>query len=113
MLSIFDRINQALTGDTMLSKKDLFAAANISNTLSNRALFQVLVENKKLIPIGHGRGRKYHLPPMLKCMPIEGLYTFWQKGDGNITFEFELEEPIVFSSYEECAAFIIRRLVNG
>jgi hypothetical protein len=113
MLSVFDRINKALTDHIMLSKKDLFEVANIPNTLSNRSLFQILVQNEKLIPLGHGRGRKYHLPPMSKSMPIEGLYEFKQNGDGNIIFEFELEEPITFPSYEECAIFIKRRLTNG
>jgi hypothetical protein len=113
MLSVFDRINKALTDYVMLSKKDLFEIANIPNTLSNRLMFKILVNNEKLIPLGHGRGTKYHLPPMSKCMPIEGNYIFKQNGDGNIIFEFELEEPITFPSYEECVVFIKRRLTNG
>ena len=112
MLSVFDRIRKALTDDELLSKVELFSNANIPNTKSNRALFQILVENSKLIPIGKGRARKYCLPLMANKLPQEGIYKFSQKGDGPITFQFNEEEPQTFPNYEECVIFIKRRLTN-
>lgn len=116
MLSVFDRIKEALTEHVMLSKTDLFEAANIVNSISNRAMFDILVQNGKLIPIGAGRGRKYHLPVSLAPVgqqPDEGVYRFEQNGNGKIIFKAELEEPITFQSYEECASYIKRRFANG
>lgn len=112
MLSVFDRIKNALADGEALSKTDLFLNANIPNTRSNRALFDILVQNKKLIPMGKGRGRKYCLPLSSFELPKEGTYEFSQKGDGLITFQYEQDEPIVFQSYDECALFIKRRLAN-
>ena len=115
MLSVFDRIKQALTEETMLGKTELFLAANIPNTESNRAMFQILVQNGKLIPCGEGRGRKYHLPQVLapKQLPENGNYRFEQNGNGKVILKAELESPIIFQSYEECVQFIKRRFANG
>ena len=115
MLSVFDRIRDALAQGIALSKSELFLKANLPKTESSRALFQVLVENGKLIPIGKGRMRKYCLPLVLDLykLPQKGMYKFSQKGDGKITFIFEQEEPIVFQSYDDCADFIKRRLIDG
>jgi hypothetical protein len=116
MLSVFDRIKQALTDHIMLSKVDLFEVANIVNSTSNRAMFQILIQNGKLIPTGEGRARKYHLPvPIAPVgqLPSDGIYEFKQNGNGKIILVAELEEPITFQSYEECASYIKRRFANG
>jgi len=115
MLSVFDRIRNALLDGRALSKTELFLEANMPNTESNRALFTILIQNQKLIPMGKGRGTKYCLPLSFTIneLPEEGEYKFSQKGNGSITFSFEQEEPITFSSYEECALFIKRRLTDG
>jgi hypothetical protein len=115
MISVFDRIRNALADGKMLSKTDLFIEAQLPKTPSSKALFEILVENNKLIPMGKGRARKYCLPLILdKCeLPQEGEYKFTQKGDGKIHFQFNQEDPIIFPSYDECAIYIKRRLCNG
>ena len=115
MLSVFDRIKNALANGKTLSKTELFTEASMPNSESNRALFQILVQNKKLIPIGQGRGRKYCLPLIFEPakLPSVGTYTFRQKGDGKIIFTFDQEEPITLQSYEEFVIFIKGRLTNG
>ena len=111
MISVFERIASALSEGKALSKTDLFLEAEMPNTKSNRALFQILVQHNKLIPVGKGRGRKYYLPLMTHQIPQEGEYIFLQKGDGLINFTFK-EETITFPSYEECSLFMIRRLAK-
>ena len=115
MLSVFDRIREALADGKMLSKAELFLEANLPNTPSTKALFEILIQNGKLIPMGKGRTRKYCLPLTLDMseMPQEGEYAFSQRGDGNIVFQFNQDEMIVFPNYDDCAVFIKRRLANG
>ena len=115
MLSVFDRIKNALAEGKTLAKTELFKEANIPNTKSNRSLFEILLQNGKLIPIGKGRLRKYCLPYIFDVftLPENGLYRFQQKGDGEIHMLFNEEHVITFSSYDECATFIRRRFTNG
>ena len=112
MLTVFDRIRSALAQGAALSKAELFLTANIPNTDSNRAMFQILVKNNKLLQIGKGRSTKYYLPITLSEVkpPEEGLYTFLQRGDGTVMFKYEEEDTIVFDSYESCKEEILRRL---
>lgn len=115
MLSVFDRIREALADGKMLSKKELFIEANLPDTPSTKALFDILTQNGKLIPMGEKRATKYCLPLTLDKseMPKEGTYKFSQKGDGNIVFQFNQDEMIVFPNYQTCEEFIKRRLTNG
>ena len=115
MLSVFDRIKLALADGKTLSKSELFSEAKMPNSDSNRALFQVLVQNNKLIAIGKGRARKYCLPFAFSSitLPQEGLYSFKQKLDGKIYFMFDEDEPIELANYDEFVTFMKRRLLNG
>lgn len=113
MLSVFDRIRDALAQGIALSKTDLFREAKMPNTESNRALFQILVQNNKLIKIGERRNTKYCLPLFLdnKKLPEEGLYKFQQVLDGKIIFIFNDNEPITFSSYDEFVLYVKGKLI--
>jgi hypothetical protein len=113
MLSVFDRIRHALAEGKALSKTELFLEASIPNTDSNKALFQILVQNNKLIPTGKGRARKYSLPLNLDKSLKDGEYEFSQVGDGLIKLNFEQDDTIIFQNYEECVIYIKRRFTNG
>ena len=78
MLSVFDRIRNAFSQSESLSKAELFKNASIPNTPSNKALFQILLENGKLIKVGERRTARYRLPIIFHVFtpPKEGVYRF-------------------------------------